>query len=64
MSKYFDREQNDKQRMRFVKHWADFIKTHSDKEWSKQQNVLINSQLDNSKQFKLSPKQYLKIKGE
>ena len=55
---------NKEERMNFVKYWADYVKTHSDKEWSRQQNILINSLMENAKNSKLTPQQYLKIKGE
>ncbi len=32
------------ERMAFVDYWVDYIKTHKDEEWSKQQNIVINSQ--------------------
>lgn len=35
---------NKEDRINFVKYWANFVKTHSDKEWSKQQNVVVDSQ--------------------
>lgn len=37
---------NKEERLNFVKFWVDYIKTHSDKEWSRQQNVLIDSQIN------------------
>lgn len=37
------REQNKKDRLWFVDFWANYVKTHPDEEWSRQQNVLINS---------------------
>lgn len=55
---------NNQDRMWFVKYWANYVRTHSDKEWSKQQNILINSMIENAKHLKLSAEQYLKIKGE
>ena len=36
---------NKEERLNFVKFWAEYVRTHSDKEWSKQQNVVINSQI-------------------
>jgi hypothetical protein len=36
---------DDKERLDFVKYWAEWVKTHPDKEWSRAQNVLINSQI-------------------
>lgn len=35
---------NREDRINFVKFWANYIKTHSDKEWSEQQNILIDGQ--------------------
>ena len=55
---------NKEERMKFVEYWAEYVRTHSDKEWSKQQNVLINSIMKNAKNSKLTPKEYLEIKGE
>jgi len=40
-----DKEKNFIERLAFVEYWANYVKTHSDEEWSEQQNVVINSQL-------------------
>ncbi|MCK5149815.1 hypothetical protein KAJ87_02725 [Candidatus Pacearchaeota archaeon] len=37
--------QNAKERLKFIDFWANYVKTHSDKEWSEQQNILIDSQI-------------------
>jgi len=58
------RKINNEDRMWFVEYWAEYVRTHSDKEWSRQQNVLINSIMKNAKNSKLTPKEYLRIKGE
>ncbi|HZX44285.1 MAG TPA: hypothetical protein VFF28_01240 [Candidatus Nanoarchaeia archaeon] len=55
---------NNKSRMEFVKYWAEYVRTHSDREWSKQQNVLINSQIQSARAVKMTREQYLRIKGE
>ncbi len=39
------REKNRKQRREFVKYWAQYVKNHPDEEWSRQQNLIIDSQL-------------------
>jgi len=39
-----DKEINFKERLNFIKFWAEYIRTHSDEEWSKQQNMVIDSQ--------------------
>ena len=58
------RKLNNQDRMWFVEYWANYVKTHTDKEWGRQQNILINSMMKNAKNSKLTPKEYLKIKGE
>jgi hypothetical protein len=37
---------NAEDRINFVKYWADYIRTHSDENWSRQQNIIINSQIN------------------
>jgi hypothetical protein len=39
-----DRKKNIKEREWFIDYWAEWVKTHPDKEWSRAQNMLINSQ--------------------
>ena len=56
------KEINQKQRDWFIDYWVNYMKLRSDKVWSKQQNVLINSVLKTATQ--LSRKDYLKFKGE
>lgn len=36
---------NQRQREEFIDFWVQYIKTHPDEEWSRQQNILINSGL-------------------
>ncbi len=55
---------NREERMNFVEYWADYVRTHPDKVWSRQQNILINSVIKNTKNSKLTPKEYLSIKNE
>lgn len=52
---------NQQQRKWFIDYWANYIQTHPDKEWSKQQNVLINSVLQSATQ--LSREEYLRLKN-
>ena len=35
---------NREDRMNFVKYWAQYVRTHADEVWSRQQNVVINAQ--------------------
>jgi len=39
------KEYLDKERIKFVEYWADYVRTHSDKEWSRQQKIVVDSQL-------------------
>lgn len=48
--------------MEKVEKWARFVSEHSDREWSRMQAELINSQLENAEQVKLSKEQVRYIK--
>lgn len=50
------REKNRKERLWFVDYWANYVKTHSDEDWSRQQNILINSVLESSREFRKAKK--------
>lgn len=39
-------ERNFKERLEFIKFWANYVKTHKDEDWSEQQNIIINSQIN------------------
>ena len=52
---------NQKDRIQFVDKWAEYVRTHNDREWSKQQNVIINSCLRTAFMTK---EQFFKMKGE
>lgn len=57
-------KENQKERFRFIDQWAKYVRTHSDQDWSQQQNVIINSCLRTASMTK---EQYLamkNIKGE
>lgn len=49
---------NQEDRENFIKFWVECMKLMSDQEWSRQQNVIINSQLQSA-----DHKTYLKVKG-
>ena len=51
-----------KDRMSFVDYWAKFVVSHLDRDWSKQQNELINSLFISARQW--SRREYLELKGE
>lgn len=44
-----EKKENLKERLQFIKFWTDYIKSHSDQDWSRLQNKIINSQINNSK---------------
>jgi len=46
---------NTKERNNFVEYWAEYVRTHSDLEWSRQQNIVINGQIKNSGNFHRKP---------
>ena len=52
-------EENRKERLKFVDLWSKYVLTHSDREWSRQQNVIINSCL---KGARMTRKEYLDMK--
>ncbi|MBE3121661.1 MAG: hypothetical protein IMZ43_00985 [Thermoplasmata archaeon] len=54
-------KENQKERFRFIDQWAEYIRTHDDKEWSQQQNVIINSCVRTASMTK---EQYLAMKGK
>lgn len=64
MKKLKTSSNNKKARLNFVDYWADFVRENDDKVWSSQQKVLIDSQIKNAKNFKLSRKEYLEIKKD
>lgn len=54
-------DENQKERMEFIDRWSEYILTHDDKTWSRQQNMIIDSVLKNSKMTK---EEFLKMKKE
>ncbi len=40
-----EKRKNFNERLKFIDMWVEYIKTHDDKDWSKQQANLINSQI-------------------
>ena len=54
-------KENQDERMRFIDIWAKYVRTHSDKDWSRQQNIIINSCL---RSISMTKEQFFKMKGE
>lgn len=42
---------NAAQRRAMIKRWAEYVRSHDDKEWSRQQNQLIDSQLQSANEL-------------
>ena len=40
---------NDAERRRQIRQWAEYVRTHSDDEWGRQVNKLVNSQLQSAR---------------
>jgi len=52
-------KENQKERYRFIDQWAEYVRTHDDKDWSRQQNIIINSCLRTASMTK---EEYLAMK--
>jgi len=46
-----DQRRNTEQRREMIKRWAEYVRTHNDSEWSRQQNRLIDSQLQSANEM-------------
>ncbi|WP_458209435.1 hypothetical protein [Haladaptatus sp. NG-SE-30] len=45
------REKNAEERRAFIKQWANYVRTHDDEEWSRQQKKVVDSQLQSAKEL-------------
>ena len=55
---------NQEARLHFVDYWAQFVRTHSDREWGQQHTDFINALMDNARFYPFSAKKYLEMKKE
>lgn len=46
-----DRRRNTERRRAMIKRWAEYVRSHDDEEWSRQQNRLIDSQLQSANEM-------------
>ena len=51
---------NAEDRMHFVSFWAQYVKTHADEDWSRQQKKLIDAQIQNARDFNKKTKRTIK----
>ncbi len=56
-----DKKANFEQRLWFVYYWADYVKTHTNKDWSRQQKKFIDSVISGSNN---DIALYMRVKGE
>ncbi|OQX21842.1 MAG: hypothetical protein BWK75_02240 [Candidatus Altiarchaeales archaeon A3] len=59
----FNKDKNFEERLKFLNFYVEWIKSADNKDWSSQQAEFINSLYDNSKNFQLDAKSYLKLKN-
>ena len=45
---------NEAERHRQIRQWAEYVRTHPDKEWGRQVNKLVNSQLQSARHHRKS----------
>ncbi len=57
-------EGSSEERMKKVIRWAEYVRAHPASDWSRKQNIVINNAIRIMRAMKLSPRQYLEIKGE
>ena len=57
----FDREENQQERLRFVRRHALRVKEVSNEVWSREQADLIDAFFENAQNFALSPSDYLRM---
>jgi len=57
----FDKEKNRQERLAFVRRYATWVKQVPNEVWSRQQADLIDSFLENARNYALSRSQYLRM---
>ncbi|UUX92568.1 hypothetical protein [Methanoplanus endosymbiosus] len=60
----FDREDNRKERLDFIRKYAEWVRSVPNDVWSSQQAVILNSFMKNAANYALSPEEYLKMKAK
>ena len=62
MELVFNREANRRERLWFVRYYANWVRKVQNRVWSREQAKFIDSLILNARNFYLSPKGYLKMK--
>jgi len=60
MESDFDKKQNLKERLEFVRFYSRWVKSVPNEVWSKQQTDFLNSLFENAVNYPFSPEKYLK----
>ena len=60
MESNFDKKQNLKERLEFVRFYSRWVKSVPNEVWSKQQTDFLDSLFENSVNYPFSPEKYLK----
>ena len=61
MELIFDKEKNFQERLWFIRHYSNWVKSVSNKVWSRQQADFIDSLILNGYNYSLSPAEYLEM---
>ncbi|MGA2917694.1 hypothetical protein [Methanoregula sp.] len=59
MELLFDRKENERERLSFVRSYASWVKRTPNAVWSRQQGALVNSFIENARNMPLSSREYL-----
>jgi len=57
----FDREKNRQERLAFVRRYAEWVNEVPNEVWSSQQALIIESFLENARNYALTPSEYLRM---
>lgn len=57
-----------RKRHEFIRQWAEYVRTHDDEEWSRQQKKIVDSQLQSAKELaakgEIDPAEFFRRKDE
>lgn len=51
MANFDELDRNTEERHAFIRQWAEYVRTHEDEEWARQQHKIVNSQLQSAKEL-------------
>ncbi len=57
-------KKNREERLKFVDFWASYVRTHPDRDWSSQQRVIIDSQIQGARGHGWTPEEFVHMKDE